>query len=54
MSFFVNKLLIFIILFKKYNKSVIIILEDICMELNEILNMYIELEKRVNDLWRSL
>jgi len=29
-------------------------MEAIGMELNEILNMYIELEKRVNDLWRSL
>ena len=41
-------------LFKKINKSDIIILEDICMELNEILNIYKELEKRINDLWRSL
>jgi len=24
------------------------------MELNEILNIYIDLENRVNDLWRSL
>ena len=54
MSFFVNKFIIFFNLFKKCNKGVIIILEDICMELNEILNIYVELEKKVNDLWRSL